>query len=56
MLKYPHLDLFKVKMFVFNAAARGQECDVIEMGPNLFNGNLVFAWQKNYPYGRILNY
>ena len=31
-------------------------CDVIEMGPNIFNGLLVMIWQKNFPYGPIFNY
>lgn len=34
----------------------GKSCDVIEMGPNLFNGNLVIAWKKKLPYAPIFNY
>ena len=34
----------------------GKSCEVIEMGPNLFNGILVIVWQKDFPYASLLNY
>ena len=34
----------------------GKACDIAEIGPNLFNGNLVMAWKKGFRYGPILNY
>ena len=34
----------------------GETCNIVEIGPNLFNGNLVMAWKKNFPYAPILNY
>ena len=34
----------------------GETCNIVEIGPNLFNGNLVMAWRKNFPYAPILNY
>ena len=34
----------------------GETCKIVEIGPNLFNGNLVMAWKKNFPYAPILNY
>ena len=34
----------------------GETCNIVEIGPNLFNGNLVMAWKKDFPYAPILNY
>ena len=34
----------------------GETCKIVEIGPNLFNGNLVMAWKKHFPYAPILNY
>ena len=36
--------------------SEGKTCKVIEMGPNLFTGNLVMAWTKDLPHGHILNF
>ena len=34
----------------------GKTCVVVEIGPNLFNGNLVIAWKKNFRYAALINY
>ena len=34
----------------------GKSCEVVEMGPNLFNGILVMIWQKEFPYASLLDY
>ena len=44
------------KIYLLTLVSEGQACKVIEMGPNLFTGNLVMAWTKNMPYGHILNF
>ena len=31
-------------------------CNIIEMGPNLFTGQHVIAWKKNFVYGPLLDY
>ena len=33
-----------------------EPCSIVHMGPNLFNGKLVFAWRKNFEYAEIFNY
>ena len=37
-------------------AQEGDPCTIIPMGPNLFNGKLVFAWRKNFEYAEIFNF
>ena len=31
-------------------------CSIVSMGPNSFNGNLVFAWKKDFIYADIFNH
>ena len=42
--------------FISLSDGSGKACDIAEIGPNLFNGNLVMAWKKGFRYGPILNY
>ena len=37
-------------------ARSGDECNIVQIGPNLFNGNLVIAWGKQFPYAPLFNY
>ena len=34
----------------------GGDCRIVQMGRNIYNGHLVFAWKKNFVYGPLLNY
>ena len=34
----------------------GDECNIVQIGPNLFNGNLVIAYSKGFPYAPLLNF
>ena len=40
----------------YTLAEEGDPCSIIPMGPNLFNGKLVFAWRKNFEYAEIFNF
>ena len=46
---------FLHKIFKYLVSA-GKTCVVVEIGPNLFNGNLVIAWKKNFRYAALINY
>ena len=37
-------------------AASGDQCSIVQVGPNLFNGNLIIAWTKDFPYAPLFNY
>ena len=46
-----------ISYFIFlHLAQEGDPCTIIPMGPNLFNGKLVFAWRKNFEYAEIFNF
>ena len=50
------LSLHAVTICKLVSDERQQQCAVTAMGPNLFDGNLVFVWKKGSPYGPILNF
>ena len=34
----------------------GDQCRIVQVGPNLFNGQMVLAWTKRFPYAGLFNY
>ena len=34
----------------------GDQCSIVQVGPNLFNGQMVLAWTKKFPYADLFNY
>ena len=41
---------------LFKLVERGESCAYIIVGSNLFYGNLVMAWPKNFSYGPLFDY
>ena len=41
---------------LFKLAEREESCDYVIVGANLFYGNMVMAWPKNFSYGPLFNY
>ena len=50
------MTIFVFFLFVTILDGSGKTCQVIEIGPNLFNGNFIIAWKKKFPYGPLLDY
>ena len=35
---------------------RNKPCALVKMGPNLFYGHLIIAWEKDFLYADLFNY
>ena len=49
-------EIWKQNLDINISEATGDLCNIIEMGPNLFTGQHVIAWKKNFVYGPLLDY
>ena len=58
MLQILSLCNYLMNSFVFEMFLESTDdlCNIIEMGPNLFTGQHVMAWKKDFVYGPLLNY
>ena len=41
---------------LFKLVERGESCDYTIVGSNIFYGNMVIAWPKNFEFGPLFNY
>ena len=34
----------------------GKKCNIVKMGENVLNGNVIIAWKKDFLYGNLFNH